>query len=125
MVVEAVTAPVVHGEGPHWAAPFLYFVDISSSALHRLDTSSSSAGNLSSWTVAPGDGAVSLAVPLASAPHRRLVISRDRQLLEFDADTGAVGATLADADAGRPGNRFNDGKVDPSGRLWAGTQIFK
>jgi len=28
---------------------------------------------------------------------------------------------IADPEADRPNNRFNDGKVDPAGRLWAGT----
>lgn len=35
--------------------------------------------------------------------------------------SGKLGATLAEAEADRPDNRFNDCRCDPGGRLWAGT----
>ena len=39
ITVEAVTAPVVHGEGPHWdeETGALFFVDISSRLVNRYD----------------------------------------------------------------------------------------
>ncbi|CAB3368240.1 Hypothetical predicted protein [Cloeon dipterum] len=117
VAVEAATEPVVHAEGPHWLAPYLYYVDISSSALLRLDTSS---GNVSRWTVPPGNEPVTLAVPL-NGTEGGILISRGRELLEFNTKTGEVGTSFGFADVGRPGNRFNDGKADPAGRLWAGT----
>ncbi|HSK40203.1 MAG TPA: SMP-30/gluconolactonase/LRE family protein, partial [Arenibaculum sp.] len=38
----------------------------------------------------------------------------------FDFETGRL-TFLTDPEADRPGNRFNDGKVSPDGRFWAGT----
>src|SRR5262249_12914875 len=38
----------------------------------------------------------------------------------FDFATGNL-TFLADPEADKPGNRFNDGKVSPDGRFWAGT----
>jgi L-arabinonolactonase len=39
----------------------------------------------------------------------------------LDTASGAV-APIIDPEAGMPGNRFNDGKVDRAGRFWAGTK---
>ncbi|XP_059490452.1 regucalcin-like [Neocloeon triangulifer] len=117
VTVEAVTSPAVHAEGPHWQAPFLFYVDISSNSLQRLDTTS---GNVTKWTIPPGDAAVTLAVPLEGAPGR-ILVTRGLELVEFDTESGQVVASFGFADQGKPGNRFNDGKADPAGRLWAGT----
>jgi sugar lactone lactonase YvrE len=61
-------------------------------------------------------GEVSAVLPRRHAPgwllaagHRLLLLDGDEQL------------TLAVVEADRPGNRLNDCKCDPQGRLWAGT----
>ena len=41
----------------------------------------------------------------------------------FDPDTRQLDF-IHDPEADKPGNRFNDGKVDPAGRFWAGTTEF-
>ncbi|CAB3368896.1 Hypothetical predicted protein [Cloeon dipterum] len=118
IVVEPLTEPVSHAEGPHWQAPYLYYLDVfSGSPLLRLDTTS---GRVERWTVPPGNVPVALAVPIAG-DEGRLLLSRGRELVEFDLLTSEVVATYGVADEDKPGNRFNDGKADPAGRLWAGT----
>jgi gluconolactonase len=55
-------------------------------------------------------------VPRASGGY---VVGLGRRLVAVDWDTQAV-VSLAEVDHGKE-TRFNDGKCDPSGRLWAGT----
>lgn len=49
-----------------------------------------------------------------------MVVGLRSGLASLDFETGAVTA-IADPEADRPDNRFNDGKVDRQGRFWAGT----
>jgi sugar lactone lactonase YvrE len=49
-----------------------------------------------------------------------LVMATDRGFAFWDPQ-GRQLTPLADPEAGRPNMRFNDGKVDPRGRFWAGT----
>jgi sugar lactone lactonase YvrE len=96
------------GEGPFW--------DERRAELLRVDIAR---GRVHGWR--PSDGAswcreigeeVSAAIPrrigdgLVFAVGRRLVLDH---------------RTLAEVDEDRPGNRLNDCKCDPQGRLWAGT----
>lgn len=101
------------GEGPVWVAreAALWFVDIERPCLHRFD---------------PATGARS-----SFKPPWRVGSMAPRHGGGFIAGTEA-GFALIDPVAGRwdlldhpeghlPENRFNDGKVDPAGRFWAGT----
>ncbi|QXQ06604.1 SMP-30/gluconolactonase/LRE family protein [Sphingosinicellaceae bacterium] len=101
------------GEGPVWVErdQALWFVDIERPAVHRFDPAT---GKHASFT-----------------PPWRVGSIAPRVAGGFIAGTEA-GLALVDPVAGRwdifaepethlPANRFNDGKVDPAGRFWAGT----
>ncbi len=99
-------------EGPCWDAETgrLLWVDIVGHAIHRYDPGTGQG------TTHPVSGMVGFAV-IAAAGH--LVAGIGDGL--YDLAFGIPGESLL----ARPGmhgeNRFNDGKCDPRGRLWAGT----
>ncbi|KAF4517485.1 hypothetical protein B566_EDAN004524 [Ephemera danica] len=119
VTVDSVTSPVVHAEGPHWdtAQGVLYYVDISSGNVLRYNASDD---KLDTFSVPPGNQPVSLAIPVNGSSDE-LVVTRGLEILVFDVTTGNVTRQLGQVDQDKPGNRFNDGKADPRGRLWAGT----
>jgi xylono-1,5-lactonase len=102
----------VLGEGPVWVVreQALYWVDIKGLKVFRLD----SKGGRMSWqtpfricSLAPrGAGGFIAGTEQGFA------------LVDLDADRFEP---LADPEPERPGNRFNDGKLDRRGRFWAGT----
>jgi sugar lactone lactonase YvrE len=49
-----------------------------------------------------------------------VLVALQNGIYSFDPETGSK-TLLADPEADKPDNRFNDGKCDPSGRFWAGT----
>ncbi len=104
--------PIV-GEGPCWAAAekALYWIDIHGPRLNRFDPAT---GDTRHWTMPSPIGSFGLTkkgraiVALKSGVH----------LFDFKAGTFKL---LANPEADKPANRFNDGKVSPDGRLFAGT----
>ncbi len=100
------------GECPVWSVQeqALYWVDILAPALHRLDPATRKSrtwpmpSRIGSYGLRETGGAV---VALEDGFH----------LLDFD--TGAL--TFVIGPEPTPGTRFNDGKVSPEGRFWAGT----
>ncbi|KAJ8305532.1 hypothetical protein KUTeg_016077 [Tegillarca granosa] len=100
------------GEGPHWddATQTLLYVDINSGDVHRYDPATNKDEKLHF------DNTVSLVVPCRKGGY---IISIGRTLARLDWDTKKV-TMLVEVDQGT-NNRFNDGKCDPKGRLWAGT----
>ncbi|GBQ67512.1 transcriptional regulator [Ameyamaea chiangmaiensis NBRC 103196] len=101
------------GEGPVWheVEQALFFVDINGRAIHRLDPAT---GEKRSWTVPGRPGFV---VP---TPTRLLLCGMQDGLHWFDPATGTCDLDTV-VEPERPGNRLNDGWVDPTGRLWFGT----
>jgi sugar lactone lactonase YvrE len=104
------------GEGPLWdpCVRRLFWVDILAGRLHAFDPAS---GADRSWLVGDRLGMV--------APRARggLVLALRDQLAAFDPERAEVPpAPLARPPVHPPGNRFNDGKCDPAGRLWVGTK---
>jgi sugar lactone lactonase YvrE len=100
------------GEGPFWSAPegALYWVDIAGFRAHRLDPAD---GTVRSWTF---DGPCAAVIPAAGGGH---VVALADGLYRFDAATGAT-APFARPDPD-PGNRSNETRCDPQGRIWLGT----
>lgn len=101
------------GEGPVWSAEerVLYWVDILAPAIHRLDPAT---GATRTWKLPQSIGSFGLreqggaVLALRDGFHR---FDFARQRLDF----------LAGPDTVLPGTRFNDGKVSPDGRFFAGT----
>lgn len=100
------------GEGPLWddAARALWWVDIVGARIHRLDPSS---GEVRQWAVGAH---VSAAIPCESGG---LMLALPDGLSRFSPATGLLTPfARPDPDAG---NRSNECRVDPRGRLWLGT----
>lgn len=100
------------GEGPHWDAKtgHLYWVDIMGQKIHRYHLESGA------QTSSPTPATVGFAV-LNRA--NKFITGLGDTICKQDFETGAT-SELAKPDM-HADNRFNDGKVDPRGRLWAGT----
>lgn len=101
------------GEGVMWhpAEKVLYWVDITPGILHRFDPKT---GQTQSW---PMGTMIGMVVP---ASPEGLVVALETGIFHFTAEETLV--RLHDfPDAPEMGNRFNDGKCDPLGRLWVGT----
>lgn len=103
------------GEGPIWHANRLLYVDIES---HKIIAFDPATGAESVWDVGQRVGTV---VPRAKGG---MVWAGDLGFYFLDEKTGQS-TPIADPEPDRPDNRFNDGKCDPAGRLWAGTICLK
>ncbi|MCJ8352676.1 SMP-30/gluconolactonase/LRE family protein [Novacetimonas hansenii] len=101
------------GEGPVWAEAeqALYFVDIVGSAIHRHVPAT---GAQASWKAPHRPGFL---VPVADGTF---MCGLQDGLHVFDPRTGHFSAQAV-VEPEQPGNRINDGYVDPRGRLWFGT----
>ncbi|MDQ2694792.1 MAG: SMP-30/gluconolactonase/LRE family protein, partial [Pseudomonadota bacterium] len=101
------------GEGALWSAAeqALYWVDITRPTLNRFDPAS---GVNTSWPMPSPIGCFAL------CPQGGAVVALCEGFHHFDLRTGAL-RLIADPEPHKPGNRFNDGTVDPRGRFWAGT----
>ena len=105
------------GEGPTWssAEDVLYWVDIKRPAIFRWDPMR---GQTGLW---PMPRPVGFASPTQSGG----MVFGDTEGLGFlYLQTGEV-TRIGDPENHLPQNRFNDGKVDRSGRVWAGTMNEK
>lgn len=101
------------GEGVLWhpEEKVLYWIDITPGILYRFDPKT---GQTKSWLMGAMIGTVVPASP------EGLVVALETGIFHFTAKETLV--RLADfPEAPEKGNRFNDGKCDPSGRLWIGT----
>jgi sugar lactone lactonase YvrE len=101
------------GEGPVWVAAerALWWLDIKGQRLFRFDPSS---GAARSWAMPERIGA---AIPDGDGGF--VLLGKTgvwRSRVPFQQFT-----KVASPDSDRPGNRFNDAKCDPAGRLWGGS----
>jgi sugar lactone lactonase YvrE len=101
------------GECPVWSAEeqVLYWIDIHALALHRLDPET---GGTRSWEMPQRVGSFGL------RENGGAVVALQDGFHLLDFDTGKLSFLTAPAQP-VPGTRFNDGKVSPDGRFWAGT----
>ncbi|XP_050070382.1 regucalcin-like [Anopheles maculipalpis] len=110
------------GEGPVWDidTQSLYYVDISTPAVHRYDY----AENRTYSAMLAGANSISFIVLVAGQPEHFVVGENNRvALIRWDgrSENAQHVRVLADLGNSQSHVRFNDGKVDPSGRLYAGT----
>ena len=103
-----------HGEGPVWdqASGRLFWVDLTGGKLHALDPAE---GTVATRTFPEPVCAVA---PFADG---RLLVAFAKRIAWVDWSSGAVTATVCEVEPQKPGNRCNDGKLDPGGRFWIGT----
>lgn len=102
----------VLGEGPVWVSreQALYWVDIKGLKVFRLD----SQGERSEWIIP------FRICSLAPRGSGGFIAGTEHGFAEIDLEAARFEIVL-DPEPHLPGNRFNDGKVDRSGRFWAGT----
>jgi sugar lactone lactonase YvrE len=103
----------VLGEGPVWDATekALFWVDIDDRKIYRHDSSGEA---VKVWSVPGKIGCMAL------DGDGNFIVGLQQGLHRVDRATGNC-ELLIDPEPDIPANRFNDGKVDPQGRLWAGT----
>jgi len=99
------------GEGPVWADGALWFVDIKQKKVHRCDAEG---GERRSWDSPEQIGFI------LPAEEGGFVAGLRSGLHRFDPESGAF-ERIVEVEPDMPGNRLNDGVVDPAGRLWFGT----
>lgn len=106
------------GEGPVWNAPSqqLVFVDICVGRIHAYDPATRALGTIETGAM------VGCVVPRARGG---LVAALADGLWEIDPISDMKGLLFVPSGHDSARCRFNDGKCDPQGRLWAGTMGLK
>jgi sugar lactone lactonase YvrE len=106
-------AKALVGEGAMWdeREQRLWWVDIEGRKLQRFDPET---GANDSWTMPSRIGC------FVFRETGGLVVALEDGFAFFDPTSGAI-EPIADPEADKPGNRFNDGTPDPAGRFMAGT----
>jgi len=101
------------GEGPIWSAAehAVWFVDIKKDRIHRFEPLTR---RKRSYETPPSPSFI------VAAQGGEFVVGLKSGLHRFDPRTGDL-ALLFEVEPELPGNRLNDGALDPSGRLWFGT----
>jgi D-xylonolactonase len=109
--------PATLGEGPLWVAQenAVYWVDIVNQNVHRLSLAD---GAKQTWSF---DQQIT---SIAVREQGGFVCTFRDGFAILDLTTSAIDPIVL-LEAEKPGNRFNDGKVDGNGRYWAGTMDDK
>ena len=103
----------VIGEGALWSADknALFWIDIAGRRVYRRGPADT---QVSSWSVPDYPGC------LAEVDRDHVAVAMGEGVHQLDLRSGAI-APICATPQRRSGTRFNDGKVDPRGRLWVGT----
>ena len=109
-----VKANCINAEGPVWdeRTETLYFIDVEAGKIFSYRE-----GKLASWDAGEQIGCAVL------CETGGMIAALRSGLYAVDFPDGGK-QFLGDPEADVPGNRFNDGKVDPAGRLLAGTMAL-
>ncbi len=102
------------GESPVWsvAEQALYWVDIEGRSIRRFDWASRTQ---QSWTMPQRVGCIALST------RKTVIAAMETGIFEVTLAHTPVVNLLASAQHRAPNMRFNDGRVDASGRLWVGS----
>ncbi|XP_069695228.1 regucalcin-like [Periplaneta americana] len=121
--VTQIGGPVTVGEGPHWdhESQALYYVDIPGSTVNKYVPATNK-----HTTVKIEGGPVSFVIPLEGAKDKFVIsVGRNVSIMTWDGESDTPAdvkhVCTIDTDKESLNNRLNDGKADPTGRLWAGT----
>ncbi len=103
------------GEGPIWddEAQLLYWVDIINGHLHAYNPATDKD------VVYDVGHQIGTVVPRQSGG---VILALENGFAAYNLETKIL-TPINDPEADLPDNRFNDGKCDPAGRLWAGTML--
>lgn len=121
--VEQITKPAGLGEGPFWNAQkqILYYVDIINASLHSYNNVTKEQHSVK----LAGDGNTVSLVVQVEGHHDKFVVSinNDIAVVTWDGVSSKPSSIeiIANLEGNEEKTRINDGKVDPAGRLWAGT----
>lgn len=114
------------GEGVIWdhAMSKLWWTDIQQRKLYRYDPESK---QLEQWDTPErlccfAPRANNVAQDRTGAPHIGLVAAFETGFAFYTPETGAL-EWIAKLETTNPGTRFNDGRTDRQGRLWAATMV--
>lgn len=109
----SITSQCFLGEGPYWHVDrqSFFWVDIENGKLFE--------HNLSTGKTDTKSFPHRLAVVL-EGKENELILGLDCKLARYNLETNELN-WLAEVDQEFPLHRFNDGKVDPNGRVWIGT----
>ncbi|MBK8489950.1 MAG: SMP-30/gluconolactonase/LRE family protein [Saprospirales bacterium] len=104
------------GEGAFWnhQSQELYWVDIEGKLLHIYDPVTKTNRSF------PTPTRIGTVVPTGD---QEAVIALEDGIYIINTLSGAI-SPFCPLEADMPGNRFNDGKCDPAGRLWVGSMDF-
>jgi sugar lactone lactonase YvrE len=106
------------GESPIWDAEgsCLWWVDIEAHAIHRQSLTQAR----QSWHLPERVGCIALTA------NRQVVAAMETRiaLLSLKPEGAYELQNLAHIQHPKPGMRFNDGRCDPSGRMWIGTMVM-
>jgi sugar lactone lactonase YvrE len=113
-VHRAVTGGILLGECPLWSEldRALYWIDIDGHAVHRLDPTT---GIDDARPIGARPGSLAL-----TQTPGQLLVATEHRLVWLDWNTGEIEPWF-DLEDPSTGNRCNDGRVDPSGRMVVGT----